>query len=156
MMRTHLMYGTPEHKSWSGMLTRCENKNNRKFKDYGARGITVCGAWHDFQAFFNDMGKRPAGTSLGRIDNDGNYEPGNCEWQDATQQARNKRNTDRFTYQGISATVYEHCERLDLLPTTVKNRIYSYNWPIEKAFSTPARPWGGRPKKQTTQINQPA
>lgn len=152
---THAMYGAPEYKSWSGMLTRCENKNNHKFKDYGARGITVCDSWHEFQSFFNDMGKKPAGTSLGRIDNDGNYEPKNCEWQSATEQARNKRNTALFSYQGILATIPEHCDRLGLLASTVRSRIYTYKWPVEKALSVIPRNWGG-PIKNNLQISQPA
>lgn len=150
----HAMYGTPEHKSWSGMLTRCENKSNHKFKDYGARGISVCKEWHDFKAFYNDMGVRPPGTSLGRIDNDGNYEPGNCEWQSAVDQARNKRNSAMFTFQNITATIPEHCDRLGLLSSTVRSRIYTYGWSVEKALSMAPRNWGGRPIK--LQISQPA
>lgn len=152
----HGMYGTPEHKSWSMMLTRCENKANHKYESYGARGIKVCTKWHDFAGFYEDMGPRPAGTSLGRIDNDGNYEKSNCEWQSAVSQARNKSNTALFTFQGVTATVYEHCERLNLLPSTVKNRLYSYKWPVDKAFSMPSRPWGGRPPKQIKTLSQPA
>lgn len=154
MTRTHLMYGTPEYKSWSGMLTRCENKNNHKFIDYGARGITVCDAWHDFQKFFNDMGARPPGTTLGRINNDGNYEPGNCEWQSAVSQARNKRNTALFTFENVTATIPEHCERLGLSSSTVRSRIYTYGWSAGKALSITPRNWGGPIPKN--QINQPA
>lgn len=119
------------------MLTRCTNPRNAKFKDYGARGIKVCDAWLMFEGFFSDMGERPAGTTLGRIDNDGDYTPSNCEWQTNIEQARNKRNTTLFTHQGRSATLPEHCERLGLNVSTVRSRIYTYHWTVERALSTP-------------------
>lgn len=132
---THGQCGTPTYKSWQSMVTRCLNPGNHKFKDYGARGISVCERWKVFEGFFADMGERPEGTTLGRIDNDGNYEPGNCAWQNPVDQGRNKRNTKTFLHQGILATVPEHCERLGLKASTVRSRIYTYGWPIEKAFS---------------------
>ncbi|MGV6475391.1 hypothetical protein [Azotobacter vinelandii] len=132
------MYGTPAYKSWSSMLTRCTNPGNRKYADYGGRGITVHEAWKAFEGFYADMGERPAGTTLGRIDNDGNYEPGNCRWESAKQQGRNKRNTASFEHDGITATIPEHCERLGLNPSTVRSRIYTYGWPVAQALTTPA------------------
>ncbi|MDO9313364.1 MAG: hypothetical protein Q7T97_02325 [Burkholderiaceae bacterium] len=150
MTRTHLMYGTPTYTTWSAMLTRCNNSKNHKYASYGARGIKVCERWRDFQSFLDDMGARPVGTTLGRRDNDGDYEPSNCEWQDATTQARNKRNTAEFLFQGILATVPAHCERLGLSASTVRSRIYTYKWTIEKAMSQQPRNWGGPVKKSIT------
>lgn len=134
---THGMCGSPTHKSWQSMLTRCMNQRNSKFKDYGARGIKVCDAWLTFDGFFSDMGVRPLGTTLGRIDNNGDYTPSNCEWQTITKQARNKRNTALFTHQGKSATIPEHCEQLGLNTSTVRSRIYTYGWTVDRALSTP-------------------
>lgn len=131
----HGMYGTPTYKSWSSMLTRCLNKRNNRYKDYGGRGITVCERWRDFELFFADMGKRPDRTTLGRIDNNGNYEPSNCEWQKNITQARNKRNTALFKFKGILATIPDHCERTGLNQSTVRSRIYTYHWPVDKALS---------------------
>lgn len=131
----HSMYGTPTYKSWSAMLTRCNNPKAPKYKDYGARGISVCEAWSKFEAFLADMGVRPEGTTLGRRDNDGNYEPGNCKWETAVEQGRNKRNTTLYEVGGIKATLKAHCERLGLNPATVKTRIFSYNKSVEEAFS---------------------
>lgn len=134
----HAMYGTPTYRSWSSMLTRCTNPANHKFAYYGGRGITVHEAWKSFDAFYADMGERPEGTTLGRKDNDGNYEPGNCRWESAKQQGRNKRNTAAFEHDGITATIPEHCERLGLNPSTVRSRIYTYGWPIEQALKASA------------------
>lgn len=135
----HGMYGTPTYKSWSAMITRCLNPENHKHPDYGGRGIKVHEDWKSFDSFLADMGVRPSGTMLGRLDNDGDYEPGNCEWQHATAQARNKRNTAKFTFQGREATLQEHCESVDMPYPTVKSRIYLYGWPVEKALTTPPR-----------------
>jgi hypothetical protein len=85
---------TPEYISWRGMKERCQNSNHSGYQLYGGRGISVCEQWKiSFQSFLDDMGLRPIGHSLDRIDVNGNYEPINCRWADARTQARNTRVT---------------------------------------------------------------
>ncbi len=83
---------SPTYVSWQAMLSRCFNPNTNRYKHYGARGISVCQRWREsFPAFLSDMGERPAGRSLDRIDTDGNYEPGNCRWATKIEQRANQR-----------------------------------------------------------------
>jgi hypothetical protein len=87
----HGMCGSREYHSWQSMKARCLNPNNPNYEKYGGRGIRPCEEWLPFVPFFADMETRPPGCSLDRIDVNGNYEPSNCRWADAKQQARNQR-----------------------------------------------------------------
>lgn len=83
----------PLYEAYQGMLARCHRPTHHKYPSYGGRGITVCDRWRDFASFHADMGDRPEGRTLDRINNDGNYEPGNCRWATAQQQRHNRRDT---------------------------------------------------------------
>jgi hypothetical protein len=98
---THGRAGSPEHSSWHAMLDRCRNPNSHARRWYADRGITVCARWDpprggSFQNFFDDMGPRPEGRTLDRIDNDGNYEPGNCRWATLAEQGASRRKANQY------------------------------------------------------------
>lgn len=96
----HARHGaeTPTWVSWQSMLARCRYIDRDVEAKHAARGISVCERWHDFGNFLSDMGERPDGMTLDRIDNDGDYTPSNCRWATPTEQARNRRNA-RLTYE---------------------------------------------------------
>lgn len=99
-MLKHGMSRTPEYLIWQSMKNRCLNSNSKYYAAYGGRGITVCAGWLKFENFIADMGRRPEGTSLDRIDNNGSYSPENCRWADRTTQNRNRR-----TVPGLQAEI---------------------------------------------------
>lgn len=92
MNHRHGMYGTPTYRSWAHMKERCSNPKCRQYKWYGAKGIQVCERWQKFENFLSDMGIRPIGSTLDRLDSTRGYEPTNCRWATSKQQQRNRTN----------------------------------------------------------------
>jgi hypothetical protein len=127
---------TPEFSSWRAMIKRCTSVKGNRYHRYGNRGITVCQRWSEFHNFLEDMGSRPEGTSLDRIDNDGNYEPGNCRWANSAQQARNTRKTRLLTFNGETLCMLDWSERLNVRYRLLQYHLSRNNWDPQLAFPT--------------------
>ena len=124
----------PLYRTWSGMKTRCNNPNNKGYESYGGRGIKVCARWNDsFKSFVEDMGSKPEGYSIDRIDNDGDYEPSNCRWASMLEQGNNRRTNVYVTYLGQKKTVVEWCRELGILHKSHYARL-SNGMTHEEAF----------------------
>lgn len=119
------------------MKDRCYNKNNRRYKDYGANNITVCNEWLDnFMNFYNWAinNNYRDDLTIDRIDNNKGYSPDNCRWVDIDTQIANRRNTKFVTYKGETKTLAKWCEILNLKYKKIYKRLYELNWSIEKAL----------------------
>ena len=133
----HRMYLTTEYSIWENMVSRCYNRSNDSFPRYGGRGIMVCNRWRDFRLFFKDMGARPSmGHSMDRIDNDGNYEPGNCRWATRKEQARNTRRNKYIHFDGKLKTLAAWSEEYRISSSVVNSRLRN-GWDVERALTEP-------------------
>ena len=130
--KTHGMIKTKEYKVWDSIKQRCLNKNHKAYKNYGGRGIKVCKSWLKFENFFKDMGKRPKGLTIDRIDNNGNYEPKNCRWATMKEQSNNTRNNIFISINGVQTSFNELAGIFGIKYTTLRYRL-SVGWSLEKA-----------------------
>lgn len=113
-----------ERNSRMHMLARCYNPNHVKYKWYGERGIRVCDRWRkSFQNFIDDMGQSPIGTCIGRIDNDGNYEPSNCRWETQKEQQRNRSNLIYVEIDGETMCLISWCEKWGLNYDKLRKKV---------------------------------
>ena len=129
-LKSHKLYW-----SWRSMKLRCYNKNNHNYKNYGGRGIKVCDRWRSsFANFLADMGERPFGHTLNRINNDGNYEPLNCKWSDGKSQCRNQRNNHLIEAFGKKQSIIEWAEEKSINASTLWYRL-KRGWNIEDALT---------------------
>ena len=133
-VRTHGQIDSKEYYCWAAIKQRCHNTKNEMYHYYGDRGIEVCARWRDsFEAFLEDMGESPSGTSIDRIDNNGNYEPGNCRWTTAKVQGNNKRNNHPMTARGETHHMAEWAAIVGIRRGTIANRL-RYGWSDEEAI----------------------
>ena len=139
--RTHGDSGHPLWGLWRCMIQRCSNPKWWSYSWYGGRGIKVCERWQGvegFRAFVADMGPRPAGTSLDRIDGDGHYEPGNVRWATRAEQARNRTQNVHLTHDGRTQTMCEWAAEVGVSIKTLHQRVKA-GWDHTRAITTPVR-----------------
>lgn len=128
---------TPEYRSWYHMHIRCSRAGATGYEYYGARGIRVCDSWGSFENFLRDMGERPSPLhSIDRIDTNGHYDPTNCRWATAVEQARNKRSNRLITFNGETLPISAWAERLGIRTDTLWRRL-ACGWSIERALGRP-------------------
>ena len=133
---SHGMSNTATYKSWASMKRRCSATNLRCYKWYGGRGITVCDRWlNSFDNFLKDMGERPVGTSLDRIDTNGNYEPSNCKWSTIIEQQNNRRTNRFFYYNGSMKTISEISRSVGIKRGTLYYRMVVKGWTVEESIN---------------------
>lgn len=134
------------YRRWQHMIQRCHNQNDRDYGRYGAKGVCVCDRWRfgdgsstGFECFLADMGEPPNSTySIDRVSVTGNYEPSNCRWATATQQARNRRTTKYLTAFGETKPQEEWCALYGISHQTLTHRLKS-GQSVEQALSTPVK-----------------
>jgi hypothetical protein len=133
------MSGSSEWSAWGCAKSRCYRRSDPQWKNYGGRGITMCDAWrNDVGIFLRDMGPRPEGYSLDRINNDGPYAPGNCRWATPKQQSNNTRRNRVIEFRGERHNVTEWAAILNLNYGLLKRRL-GRGWSTERALTQPAR-----------------
>lgn len=135
--RTHGQANTPVYRVWHSMLQRCNHPNDQNFPDYGGRGIRVCAEWADFERFAADMGPRPLHGMLERADVDGPYSPSNCRWASPLEQANNRRNNRRITFNGVTHTLAEWARLKGLTKGCLRNRL-TQGWSLADALERKA------------------
>ncbi len=129
----------PLYATWHGMLDRCNNENSKNYANYGGRGIFVCDRWlESIENFISDMGEKPLGTSLDRVDNDGQYSPENCRWATHKQQGNNKRTNRRVERNGVAILTSELAWQAGLGAELVNARLNN-GWSVHDAITKPPR-----------------
>lgn len=137
---------TKEYSAWLAMRARCEDERSETYRNYGGRGIFVCKRWMGktgFASFYADMGPRPEGGTLDRIDTNGNYTPDNCRWVTRKVQQNNRRCNRRLTHNGETMTITQWASRVGISQQGLGNRL-KRGWSLSQALSRPS----GRPNTQ--------
>jgi hypothetical protein len=132
------MSSTSSFRAWNAMMNRCYRPAQAHYGRYGGRGIRVCDRWHSFENFIEDMGLTPIGFQLDRINNAGDYEPGNCRWVTPLMNSNNRRDNVRIEYGGTTMTLAEWARVKKLTYHTLFLRL-KRGWSIERALTTKMR-----------------
>lgn len=133
--------GSPEYPVWASMHQRCINPNVNGYENYGGRGVSVCERWKSFANFLEDMGPRPKGATLERVENNGNYEPSNCRWATREEQGNNKRSNRSLTYKGRTLTVAGWARLTGIRSSTIRQRLDYYGWSVADALTIGGASW---------------
>lgn len=132
----HGLHGSALYDVWNGMIRRTTKPDDPGYKNYGGRGISVCDRWQSLANFIADMGPSYSkGLTIDRIDNDGDYEPGNCRWTTRVVQQRNRTNTVFLTHLGRTLPLSEWADVCDIKYATLHKRVTAYGWSTEKALT---------------------
>lgn len=134
------------YNSWNGMMSRCYDKNAVNYGRYGARGTIVYEPWHIFENFYKDMGERPKGLTLDRIDSKGIYEPKNCRWATTKQQGSNRSDNHIIDAFGTRMTLTQWSEKTGIIAATILKRIMKLKWLPEMALTIKPRNVDGKSK----------
>ena len=135
---THGKSKTNTYRIWASMMSRCTDINAINFKHYGGRGVSVCDEWRNFDAFYRDMGERPQGKSIERLNNNKNYSNDNCIWASRYTQSHNKRNNRDITFNGVTMHLSQWAESLNMTTSTLWKRL-NRGWSVERALTTAPR-----------------
>lgn len=137
-LRKHGLKKSIEYEVWTWMKSRCLNPHNKRYRDYGGRGIRVCERWsNSFENFLQDMGPRPTSShSIDRIDNSGDYAPENCRWATRFEQVYNRRNNVKITLDGVTMSPLGWSERTGIKIPTIMYRL-KQNWTPHEALTRP-------------------
>jgi len=143
--RTHGLSRSPEYKSWSQMISRCENENNPDYQSYGGRGISICREWRNsFEQFLTDMGNMPDSSfEIERMNNDGGYCPTNCRWATRKEQTRNKRTTRWLEHNGERRSLAEWAEIYGISARMLWARL-NRGWSVGASLCGPLDHWSRR------------
>ena len=137
--KTHGKSRTSEYGIYLQMIARCHDPESKAYEYYGGRGISVCDRWRDsFEYFLKDMGDRPPGFSLDRVDNDGDYKPENVRWATRKTQARNRRSNHILKFNDREQPLAAWSEELGISSWVIQNRLKD-GWSVDRALSTPVR-----------------
>ena len=134
---------------WRDMIRRCYDVRRKEYSRYGGRGIYVCQRWREsFSAFVQDMGERPEGQSIERVNNDLGYSADNCRWATPMEQANNMRANRLIEFQGETRTLAEWGRHLGVSADRIKQRLNKLGWSIEKALTMPPDNRGSYPRTE--------
>lgn len=143
-LTTHNGKGSSTYWVWAAMIQRCSNPKCKGFRLYGARGIDVCKRWESYENFVADMGERPRGMSIDRIDNERGYSPENCRWATLTEQANNTRRNHWIVFDGEEYTLSQASRKFGIAPGVLRYRLVRLEWPIRQALGLEPRVRGDK------------